>query len=371
VVPRSAFFTSRPCYVVLTTTTLLRRCFDSLSPSSKLFCDASFPSMKGLLFAQQQISPLGDLARRLVDDSMMGEMPTLLLVLRKLATNLGLDNGALMTGGSPEAFGRTFQCQHGLIVLCAVLKQWRVARMSFPSPEGAERLAQLGRASCEKREYSCPGDFIGFLDGTIKDRERPCDDVWQKANYNGKTKSHAYKVLLVQLFDGCFAHCVVNFLGSVGDGRLCYYLDVEQGMSHLPANFKIAGDTAFATSPRVVRPLPSSCFSPSSLSLLLFLSFFPLSLLCFSFFPPSLLFLSFPIPHSNSSPQMETDQELERRRRYIVQMMKVHYGSLRFGSQHSFSLVKKTQDNNDNKQEEEQRRKSRSEIKEPGKLQKI
>jgi len=125
----------------------------------------------------------------------------LLLMLRKLASNVGLDNGSLLTGGSPETIARTFD--HGLHVLTAVLEKWSAARMSFPSPEEAQRLAELGREYCEKRGHSCPGDFIGFLDGTIKERERPGDnDYWQHANYNGKSNSHAYKVLLVQLFNG-------------------------------------------------------------------------------------------------------------------------------------------------------------------------
>ena len=99
------------------------------------------------------------------------------------------------------------------------------------------------------------GDFIGVMDGSILGRERPSDDAWQRANYNGKSNRDAMKVLLVQLFDGTFAAAVVNFPGGGHDAKLASFLNVGEAMQHLHPRFKLACDTAFATSSRVVQPL--------------------------------------------------------------------------------------------------------------------
>ena len=53
--------------------------------------------------------------------------------------------------------------------------------------------------------------------------------------------------------------------------------------------------------------------------------------------------------------------DIEKRRQRIVQLMEAHYGDLRFGSQHSFSLVKPDQNNSSGSY-----RKSRSEIHKDG-----
>ena len=186
------------------------------------------------------------------------------MILRRLAANVDFDTLALLSGGVPETVGRSVQ--HGFHVLLAVLEKWTPARVSFPaSNEACEELARKCVVYCANRGNVMEGSFIGFLDGSIRPRERPGDDAWQEENCNGKSKKHAMKVLLIQLFDGCYANSAVNFVGTAHDAKIFRSLKLPSLMSHLSSKFVLAGDTAFASSPRIVRPLSSTELSQFSL----------------------------------------------------------------------------------------------------------
>jgi hypothetical protein len=60
------------------------------------------------------------------------------------------------------------------------------------------------------------------------------------------------------LTDGCVASAVINAAGSWHDGRLDYFLDVDNVLSRLPAHLKVAVDSAFAGSLRKIRGLTES-----------------------------------------------------------------------------------------------------------------
>jgi hypothetical protein len=176
------------------------------------------------------------------------------LILRGFAGNENFDTLAMLSGGCPETVSRTFH--HGMHVLLAVLEKWSISRMSFPTVEEAEHLVGLGKAYLERHGYhGTRGNFIGFLDGSIRLRERPDDDAWQEENRNGKSKTHAIKILLVQLLDGCFAPSAVNFLGTSHDSKIMKSLKLDRLMAHLPPDFILAGDTAFGSTSRIIRPL--------------------------------------------------------------------------------------------------------------------
>ena len=107
----------------------------------------------------------------------------------------------------------------------------------------------------KKRGIIIKGNFIGSLDGKIVTMERPSNERWQNTNYNGFYRIHVHKVLLLQLYDGTFGGTIVNFIGTAHDSRLASVLNVDEALSHLDPSFLITGDSAFATSPRVVRSL--------------------------------------------------------------------------------------------------------------------
>lgn len=179
----------------------------------------------------------------------------LLTLLRFLAVGPSRDDLSLLTSATPSTLSKSIR--HGLHVLLVVLQSWTPGRICLPSSnERALKLAQNAKTFLfEKQGVTIPGNFIGALDGKIVESERPSDHRWQNTIYNGYYCVHAKKVLLLQLFDGTYGSAVINFIGSAHDSKLASKLKVAEMMSHLDSSFCIVGDSAFATSPRVVRSL--------------------------------------------------------------------------------------------------------------------
>ncbi len=175
------------------------------------------------------------------------------IILRQLASGSNLTDLQLLSGTEGSVLSRTLH--HSVACLLIVLRNCPAASMAMPSIQKAQKLAALAKQYLCRRGITLCGDFIGAVDGKIAWRERPGDDDWQNTNYNGKSNSHAAKILLVQLFDGTYSSSVVNYIGSAHDSRLASWLNFQEVMEHLPSNFVLAGDTAFGTSTRLIRPL--------------------------------------------------------------------------------------------------------------------
>jgi hypothetical protein len=56
----------------------------------------------------------------------------------------------------------------------------------------------------------------------------------------------------------------VNFLGTAPDSKILKSLKLDQLMAHLPSNLLLAGDTAFGSTSRIVRPLSETEISGMS-----------------------------------------------------------------------------------------------------------
>jgi hypothetical protein len=179
----------------------------------------------------------------------------LLILLRFLATGPHQEDYAMMTSGTRSVLSETLR--HSLHSLLVTLQNWSISRISFPkSNDYCLYLSDLAREYVfKKKDYLITANVIGLIDGSILNRERPNDDAWQKTNYNAKSNNIAAKILIVQLFDGNYAAAVLNYIGSGHDARLCSWLNLSHQMNHLDLSFIIAGDTAFGTSPRMIRPL--------------------------------------------------------------------------------------------------------------------
>jgi hypothetical protein len=179
----------------------------------------------------------------------------LLLLLRFLATKQNFDDITLSSSGLSSCLSHTLR--HALHSLLIAMRQWRTARLSLPANNNeAMNLSNITKNYIFKRyEKWINGNFIGAIDGTAIIRERPHDSVWQTTNHNYKTSKTSTKSLFTQLFDGTYGSCIVCFVGSGHDVKLCTWLHIADEMAHLHSSFQIVSDTAFGTSNRIVRPL--------------------------------------------------------------------------------------------------------------------
>jgi hypothetical protein len=172
----------------------------------------------------------------------------LFLVLRYMAVGTHLDDLCMLCGATPAVTSRSFW--NGLISLVLVLRRWNIAKIAFPNLSQA-----LDIVENVQKQVPTIARFVGCVDGTVIGCERPGDYSVQQHYYNGMKKHHAIKALLVFLFTGEIAAAIYNLPGTVHDARAAMSLQIEQKMQHLPINFVIAGDTAFAFTNRVVRNL--------------------------------------------------------------------------------------------------------------------
>ena len=139
-------------------------------------------------------------------------------------------------------------------MLLQVLQKLAESQIRYPTAEEAAVFA----ARIEKFSSGAVINVIAMMDGWLVETERPGDDATQRANFNGKDRRHGKKNLAVFLPDGTIADCILNKPGATHDASLASSLNLETRMRHLPPEYAVAGDTAFATSPRVVRPLSRS-----------------------------------------------------------------------------------------------------------------
>tara|TARA_R110002050_G_scaffold264350_1_gene405014 strand:+ start:1495 stop:2610 length:1116 start_codon:yes stop_codon:yes gene_type:complete len=176
------------------------------------------------------------------------------ITLRKLAGGSSHIDTQLLNGVEGSVLSRTLH--HSVTCLLQILRHIPGGSMDMLTVARARKLATMARNYIAVRYgYEIAGCIIGAIDGKIGDRERPGDDAWQQTNYNGKSNAHAAKGLVIQLFDGTYGASVVNFIGLAHDSKITTWLDLCDVMSHLPPEYVIAGDTAFGTSSRLIRPL--------------------------------------------------------------------------------------------------------------------
>ncbi len=140
------------------------------------------------------------------------------MLLRKLAGGSGHVDMQLLSGVEGSVMSRYLH--HAMHCLLVVLRNIPAGRMCMPNRHNAKLMAIKARMYMCRRNLHVTGDFIGAVDGKIVGRERPGNEAWQEANYNGKANAHAAKVLLIQLFDGTYGPSIFNFVGSAHDSRL-------------------------------------------------------------------------------------------------------------------------------------------------------
>ena len=154
---------------------------------------------------------------------------------------------AMGTHIPPSTLSRYFT--NGMCCLHSVLRNLRDAQCKLPSIQEAENMAQ------RVKQVSGVRGIAFTMDGKTMRRERPGNSEFQRIYYNGHISANANRCLLLFDMDGCVCRYVVNINGARHDAFISMTLDLETALRQYPCHIKCAGDTAFGTSARLVRPL--------------------------------------------------------------------------------------------------------------------
>lgn len=177
---------------------------------------------------------------------------SLAFFFRSMTEHIATFDGAVSCGMSRASASRHFD--FALNIMMVLTRRIPECVIDLPKDDDSAQIL-ADRASEYVGRYN---SFIGMIDGTVMDCERPGDNVWQRHMYNGMDSKHAIKNCFVFLFDGTVACCALNFAGTCHDAKLCRFIDLDKRCEHLNAKFVFAGDCAFPSQRRVLRALAES-----------------------------------------------------------------------------------------------------------------